>query len=282
MIRKQNIISWAFWTSRPIGWVASLFIVIGFLNIPNRDSLNQIGILFWLQVFSFTFPFNFVFYGINDWFDRESDKQNQRKLQSPYFGAIAYKNPKPLIFISIFCLVFGISISLLTFNLYNISLVLLCVFLGIFYSTPPIRLKTKLFLDTLTNGLGYIIIPFHIGYTFDGVFRFSQSIAAMSLTALALHLGGAYLDIESDEKAGYKTTASILGKKPTLFLIATLFIVSALFYNRLWFYFFNGLILFTSLPVIFSNNPKNKHIVVCLIAFYLVIFVFWRFITIFF
>lgn len=274
----QNLLSWAFFTSRPVGWFGIFLIILGYLAIPNNKNLTEAGILFWLQIFSFTFPFNFVFYGINDWFDKESDKQNSRKKKNPWFGATALDDPKPLIIISIFCLIFGISISILTFNIYNIILVLACVFLGFAYSMPPLRLKSRLLLDTLTNGLGYILIPFHIGYTFDGVFRFSLPILAMSLMALGLHLGAAFLDIDSDKKAGHKTTATILGKKITPILVAFFFILSAILYNKTWFYAFIGLILTTSITFLLTEKPKPRQIASFFILFYLFFFLCWRFV----
>jgi 4-hydroxybenzoate polyprenyltransferase len=276
---NQNLFIWAFFTSRPIGWLVSLIILFGFLAIPNHQSLDEVSLLFWLQILSFTFPFNFVFYGINDWFDKESDQKNIRKQKTQWFGAIALDNVKPLIFISIFCLIFGISVSILTFNIYNIILVMACILLGFAYSIPPIRFKSRLFLDILTSGIGYVLIPFHIGYTFDGVFRFNTGILAIFLMLLAMHLGAAYLDIDSDKKAGHITTATILGKNISPILTVFLFVASAILYHKTWFYSLIALILTTSCVFLITKNPKYQKIATYLILFYLIFFLIWRFVV---
>jgi lycopene elongase/hydratase (dihydrobisanhydrobacterioruberin-forming) len=100
------------------------------------------------------------------------------------------------------------------------------LFLSLFYSAPPLRLKTKPYLDFASNFL--YILPGFLGYyqTSHHLPNFNIFIATFCWTS-AMHLFSAIPDIESDKKAGLKTTAVILKEKSSLILCSLFWLMTA-------------------------------------------------------
>lgn len=105
-----------------------------------------------------------------------------------------------------------------------------------YYSTAPIRAKSKPFVDGTFNVL--YIIPAIIGWIVAGNslewFSWSGFVAAW-LRAMAMHAYSAIPDIQPDREAWLLTTAVYLGKTWTLLYCWALRVVSAyLAYTLLW------------------------------------------------
>lgn len=172
----------------------------------------------------FLFPANLLIYGVNDIFDYETDKLNEKKKN--YEALVAPDRRKEL-------LVFIIAVNLpfttaaTIYYPYALPSLLAFLFFSIFYSAPPIRAKTKPFLDS----------AFNILYIFPGAFAYqmltgnfppvSLVIAAGCWTA-AMHAYSAIPDIEADKAAGLKTIATVLGPYGTLAACAILYAASAI------------------------------------------------------
>jgi len=269
-------LKWIFFTSRPIVWTVALVYLVGFIHAFGVGNLASVSPVFWLQLFTFTIPGGFLFYGINDWFDKQTDLKNERKQKSIWFGTIAKDNPKLLIQVSIICFVFVIGVAIATLNIYNILLYLFLVALGFAYSVPPIKLKNIPFADSIVNALGYIVIPYHLGYTFDGVFRLNYLVFIVSIAAIAFHLGGAYLDMEQDKADGQMTIAIFLGKKLSFLVCFSLFLLTAILINVNWYRYFIALVLITIIPVFFSNNSRVRFISTLMVLVYVTSFSIWK------
>lgn len=176
----------------------------------------------------FSYPANIFIYGINDIFDYETDKQNPKKAS--YESLVIPSEHKMLFyhiaFTSIPFLMYAYYISLAhTF----FALVTFFFFAGM-YSSPPIRAKTKPFLDSFFSA-GHYIATAVFGYLLaSGLTRqviswdtlWVSTIAGMCW-AMAMHAYSAVPDIKADADANLQTIATRLQKKNTLIFCSLLY-----------------------------------------------------------
>jgi 4-hydroxybenzoate polyprenyltransferase len=212
--------------SRPIGWlVQPLFLALGYFSALGFDQISPILIS---QLLLFTFPYNFILYGVNDVFDYESDLRNPRK--GGVEGAILDKKyHKPILILS---LIFGIVLFIPALILGNWLMAVctsLLLFFSVFYSAPPIRFKELPILDSISNGLLYFLFPFFIGYSYFGSLENlpSQTLYVF-LCAVAVHAVSTITDYELDKEMGINTIAVKVGPRPVLFFALILGIFSTL------------------------------------------------------
>ncbi|MCX7997301.1 MAG: prenyltransferase [Patescibacteria group bacterium] len=208
--------------SRPRFWpyLAGPYL-IGYAAVaPNISSFTTAA--FWIVFLYFLVPANILIYGINDYFDRETDALNTKKTRQE--TRITGENEALYRSAILFALIS--TIPLFFFLPWQGSMTLLLfLFLGIGYSMPPFRLKARPVLDSASNFL--YAVPGLIG-----VFQLSESgpslpvlLAAICWTA-AMHLFSAIPDIEADTKAGVRTSAVVLGKRASLGVCTVLWIVA--------------------------------------------------------
>jgi lycopene elongase/hydratase (dihydrobisanhydrobacterioruberin-forming) len=176
----------------------------------------------------FLIPANLYIYGVNDLFDYETDKHNPKKKS--YETLIAPENRQ--YFIRALAAVLLPFVALLSFlfisqgNYVGIGALVAFIFFGAGYSMPPIRAKTKPFLDSFFNVL--YIFPGLVGYAImTNSLPSAQIIIAATAWVMAMHAFSAIPDIDSDKKAKIRTVATVLGKNNTLALCAVLYSVSA-------------------------------------------------------
>lgn len=200
--------------SRPRFWTytAGTFLV-GFT--AGANSLSDFNLRFFVLLLYFLIPANLLIYGINDLFDEEVDakniKKNEKELKVNAFNkALVTK----AFYISLF-----LSFLTLVFLKNEISLIFFLVFilLGIFYSAPPFRFKTKPILDFLSNG--FYVLPGIIGfYEVSSRFPDGAFIYAGLFWIFSMHLFSAVVDIDADKEAHIKTSATVFGFYKSLFL----------------------------------------------------------------
>lgn len=173
--------------------------------------------MFWL------FPANLLVYGVNDIFDYQGDRHNPKKEGYEHRLAVGERRELgreiALFTVPFFPMLF-ISGRAATAALYG--------FLGlaIAYSAPPIRAKTKPFVDSLCNGL--YVLPGIFGYLLLGGTHLNlRIVAAAVLWCMAMHAYSAVPDIAADRAARLRTTATTLGFYGTLVWCGALFVVAA-------------------------------------------------------
>ncbi|CAN5481273.1 prenyltransferase [soil metagenome] len=210
--------------SRPRFWFytfGTFLVGLAGAAVFRSDLITAKSIIFGLY---FLFPANLLIYGINDIFDFETDKLNQKKQE--YEILVQPNQHKKLFF---FILLFNLPFFAAAFAMAINTVPALAGFLffSIFYSTPPIRAKTKPFLDSV----------FNILYVFPGIFAFQLLsdkklpviiIIAAGIWTFAMHAYSAIPDIEADRTAQIKTIATQLGTVKTLFLCLILYLFSAI------------------------------------------------------
>jgi 4-hydroxybenzoate polyprenyltransferase len=98
--------------------------------------------------------------------------------------------------------------------------------LGAAYSAPPIRLKTRPLLDSVSNGL--YVLPGAAAYvTLAGTQPPVLAILGGWLWTMAMHTFSAIPDIEPDRRAGIQTTATVLGHRHALGYCSLVWALSA-------------------------------------------------------
>lgn len=209
-------------TSRPRFW----FYLLGpyLIGVISAGQINPFPWQLVLWGIFFTLPANLFLYGVNDIFDWETDKLNPKK--TGYELLVTPKDRSVLAVSIILLLLPGIALCIYS-NIQVIFSFLSFLLLGFFYSAPPIRAKTKPFLDALFNIL--YITPAFVGYFLsDGYTLNWYLIIAGCLWTIAMHAYSAVPDIKPDQEAGMHTIATFLGKNRTLLFCTICYLTSAL------------------------------------------------------
>jgi len=173
----------------------------------------------------FSLPANLFIYGVNDIFDYETDRLNNKKTS--YEKLLMPEEHKKLsVMIGFFLFPF---ISLLFFtNIYCLLAVAIFLFTGFFYSARPIRAKSKPPLDILFSSIIYVS-PAVIGYLATDNYNLDWlPVLAGLIWASAMQTYSAVPDINADRMAGVKTLATQLGERRALLFCLVAFAVSAL------------------------------------------------------
>jgi 4-hydroxybenzoate polyprenyltransferase len=160
-----------------------------------------------------TLPANLLIYGINDIFDRETDRLNSKK--QGYEAVLANKSIRPIAWLIVttnlpFLLYFGLSLPLAA----NFWLLVFIV-TGVGYSLPPIRAKARPIVDSLFNIL-YVAPAFAVYVAASGQLPSVVAVIAATLWCMAMHAYSAVPDIAADTASHTPTIATFLGRQPTL------------------------------------------------------------------
>lgn len=216
--------------SRPGLWFPTIWIYL----VPFSLNLEfWRSPLFWIGFIFVTFPLNYLVYGLNDYNDMSADAINKRKGNF-LFGAQASKAqlrsvPKKIAmvllpFVVYFTFVAGWKMLLLLVFMIGINIV---------YNFRPFRIKEKPPFE----------IFIQVGYVFTAVFSVMlndlqmlpwQTLVYLSLFAFQAHIAGEIMDIEPDLIAKKRTTATLIGRRNTKFLMLAL-LITEVFILSYWF-----------------------------------------------
>jgi 4-hydroxybenzoate polyprenyltransferase len=213
---------------------------------------------------------------LNQYFDREADRENEVKLNLPV--ASGRITPRRTLIFS-FLLVISCLILVVIANIHVLPLFIVYLGLWTAYSTPPFRLKSIPVADFVISGIGAGFLPFLMGLGLsDKPISNIPSImlGAMPLTLIQCggHIIQAVGDYEADLKTGVHTFVVRYGRKKSvivagfMFLIASFspFVYSAfglLPYRHLFLFF----VLFPlSIPIVMRyadvlKNPSTKNVI---------------------
>lgn len=212
--------------SRPRFWLytAGPFL-LGTLFIYWRNGVDLTVAAYFLSMFAyFLIPANLLMYGVNDYFDWETDKLNPKK-ESKEVRVTQADRTRLQIGLSVIMLVSLLG-TLIQPNILAAGWLFAFLCLAIGYSVPPFRFKARPFIDSVSN----------VFYIFPGFVAYAAAtqelpplfvvVAGLCWTA-AMHLYSAIPDIQYDAKAGLPTTATVLGQKRALVLCMVLWIACA-------------------------------------------------------
>lgn len=163
----------------------------------------------------FLIPANIFLYGVNDIWDRDTDAYNPKKIQKES-KVSSHRDVELLRYATIFSAFLALPILIWGGSLIRILMGLYIV-LSYFYSAPPVRLKSRIFLDSMSNML--YIVPGCISYAYvTGGLPPASIIIGGAFWTWAMHLFSAIPDIAPDKSAHVQTTAVFLGTRGSLFL----------------------------------------------------------------
>jgi 4-hydroxybenzoate polyprenyltransferase len=203
--------------SRPFFWPTT---VIAYLLgiVAARIALTPLAMA---QALLLSFPFCFYMFGINDIFDRKTDRLNERKNNPVWGNTLEERDTGWVINVSAAAIALLLASCLFSGNPANFAIAVLMVVLAYIYSAPPLRLKEIPVVDSLFNA-AYGFLPFAMGYSLSGALGFLQpKFVLFAFTFSAAHAIGTVVDMEADRKAGIRTFATEFGPRlPALFAMA--------------------------------------------------------------
>lgn len=171
--------------------------------------------VFALQLFFFMFPANVFLYGVNDYYDEDTDIFNPKKEDKEY--RVTSKDKRNLLVLILTSLVFGIFLMLLQPDIIAMTLFVFFLLLSFLYSAKPIRFKARPFLDFMSNFL-YVVPAVLAFYQLRFFIPPVLPLLAAFMWTSAMHLFSAVPDIEADKQANITTTAVLIGAIPSLIL----------------------------------------------------------------
>ena len=176
---------------------------------------------FWLFLLYFMLPANLLLYGINDLCDRDTDRSNPKKGAEEHLLAANEEGATRTGVV--LALVAGLALMTLLASGTQRMLLAAFLLLSFAYSAPPLRLKARPFLDSLSNLL--YALPAFLGYHQSaGHLPSTPVVLAGLLWTASMHLFSAVPDIRSDRDARLSTTATVLGQPGALLLCAVLWL----------------------------------------------------------
>ena len=192
--------------------------------VAGAESPRQLYSLFFaLYGVYFTFPANLLIYGVNDIYDYETDTLNEKKTEYEILVTPALRSK---LWLAIFITNFAFIGIFFHGGFPTIVAGIGFLFFSVFYSAPPIRAKSKPFLDSAFNIL--YVMPGAFGYSLvTGQFPPAAIIVAAGLWTAAMHAYSAIPDIDADKTAGLKTIATVLGPFATLAVCSFLYLAAA-------------------------------------------------------
>lgn len=177
--------------------------------------LDLLNIRFFVYLFYFLFPANVFLYGVNDYWDMETDLLNPKKDEKEH--RVRLDERKRLARILQTVTLFSLLLVPFMQGMGERVIFIVFLFLSHQYSAKPLRFKERPILDSASNML-YILPGVFAYYWVTGSLPPSIIILAGLLHTYAMHLFSAIPDIEYDEETGITTTAVLLGRKASLIL----------------------------------------------------------------
>lgn len=167
-----------------------------------------------------------VVFGVNDVYDYASDLRNPRKQGQSLEGGVL--NPAHHRFVLSAARVATLLIFLCSFISRTSSsrnhwqgplLTTLLLVLSWQYSSPPLRLKERPLLDSISNGV-IVWLCWARGYSDSGLPLFGPDVIdsatkgwLLAFCTAGVHALGAAADVEADVAAGQRTIATAFGKR---------------------------------------------------------------------
>jgi 4-hydroxybenzoate polyprenyltransferase len=158
----------------------------------------------------FLLPANVFLYGVNDVFDAEIDRRNPKKEGRE----VRYEGSRLTVLAVLASGIAGLALVAAVPAPARPWVVGFLV-LAVAYSAPPLRLKVRPPLDSISNGL--YVLPGAAAYAaLTGTAPPLLVLLGGWLWTMAMHTFSAIPDIEPDRRAGIRTTATVLGQSGAL------------------------------------------------------------------
>jgi len=205
-------------------------------------------------------------FAINDSFDAKEDEYKKRGTSPLVSKELNFKNS--LIFATLLALL-GLIFSL-TFGLKVFLFCLTGVITTIFYSAPPLRLKSRPLLDLISHGFfagAFIFILPLLIFNPELIVKYYPITLSIFYLSVILELRNHLEDFEIDKAAGLKTTACVLGRENserllrylTILFPLILFPVYSLISWQYLIFFLISTLLFLPLFLLSKNSGLGRN-----------------------
>lgn len=193
---------------------------------------------FWIGLFFVAFPLNYLVYGLNDYNDYQADAVNQRKGNF-LFGAQSSSTQLQAVplKVTLINLPFLVYFSVVSGWLMVLVLAFMIV-VNLMYNFKPFRIKERPPLEILIQ-TGYVMTAIFCVILNDLPMLPWQTLVYLTLFAFQAHIAGEIMDIEPDIISGKKTTATLLGRIKTKWIMFSILLIETF----LLIYWFNDYIL---------------------------------------
>jgi len=188
-------------------------------SIHELFSLKSIVNFLW-----FLIPANVIIYGMNDLYDADTDAINRKK--DSYEGRIHDYDVSTVRVLILSAFISTIPVFLLG-NIRSNFIIALFLLLGICYSVPPIRFKSRAFLDFMSNVL-YVLPGYAVYFLTGGISISFYILVGTMFWAWGMHLFSAIVDIFPDQKAGLTTSAVLFGKQKSLIITGVFWAIASI------------------------------------------------------
>ncbi|NOR17934.1 hypothetical protein GQ543_09560 [candidate division WOR-3 bacterium] len=196
------------------------FLLIGSYLARGKSGFT-IEIILGLIIYTFIMGGVYI---LNQIMDIETDRINKKLfLLSEGYIPVKYAYIEMAV-LWILAILLSIQFNVIFLLFISISLVI-----GVFYSLPPIKLKGKPILDTVSNGIGYGVINFSIGWLLFRSFEWSMFYRFFPyfLSISAVFINTTIVDIKGDRRAKEFTTAIFLGEN-IAYVSSTILMIGAI------------------------------------------------------
>ncbi|MFB7884933.1 prenyltransferase [Microbacterium sp. NPDC056057] len=212
-LRASTVVRQLLIASRPVSWINTAYPFAAAYVMTTRevDLTLVLGTLFFLV------PYNLAMYGINDVFDYESDLRNPRKGGA--HGAVLDRRMHRVTLwaSALLCLPF-VAYLVVIGSAVSWLILAASLFFVVFYSAPPLRLKERPFLDSVTSSI-HFFSPAVYGLVLAEAAWTPALVAligAFALWGIASHAFGAVQDVVADRDAGIASIATARGARWTV------------------------------------------------------------------
>jgi len=213
---------------------------------------------------------------LNQYFDREADRENEVKSNLPV--ASGRITPRRTLIFS-FLLVISCLILVFIANVHVLPLFIVYLGLWTAYSTPPFRLKSVPVADFVISGIGAGFLPFLMGGGLTDKLIVNIPLIMLSAMPLILiqcggHIIQAVGDYEADRKTDVHTFVVRYGRKKGVIVAGFMFLIagfSPFVYSAFGLLSYRHLFLFSiifplSIPIIMRyadvlKNPSTKNVI---------------------
>ena len=221
----SSIISLAFRISRPRFWLylGGTYLIGYAIGVTT---INQfLTPFFAFHLLFFIFPANIFLYGVNDYYDEDTDIFNPKKEEKEY--RVTAKDKRNLILLILISFIYGLILVVFQPDIIARLLFVIFLFLSFLYSAKPIRFKARPFLDFMSNFL-YVIPAILAFYQLRLFLPPVLPLFAAFMWTSAMHLFSAVPDIEADKQANVTTTAVLINVIPSLILCFAFWLIFAI------------------------------------------------------
>jgi 4-hydroxybenzoate polyprenyltransferase len=239
-------------------WLMFVWLYLMPLDFNVLENLQSFW-FFLLGLAYCTFPLNFLVYSLNDLFDVDTDRANERKGNF-VFGSVSDQSKHQIIlltliltnapFIAAFCGITG--------DIWYITWFLLVLAVNVLYSVPPFTVSRKAPVELPVVVLGHFLIPIFSRYLNNVEQPMKPANVGFHVfLLLRTQLWLAMMDEAVDRKVKKVTTAVLLGRKRTEFLVLGLIMLESIMgfqlSYKLGFFSLFGILIF-----VFMEMTKRK------------------------